>query len=251
MEVGGGGHAGEVAVVDAEVQRAAFQAQDCGTGGAVGDGRGSLGETGQGGGQRDGGRLGNDLPANLAAGESGGVDIHVNPAVGEVANLIRGERDSAGQGAVGAEGAAVEGGQINQHAGRLTGRRRAVEVGGGRRAGQAAIGDVEGELIADERQFTQAEGGSGSGSGAFVGTVQRSLEKDRSDLAANFSAGPGRRVNVDVDLAGKEHRLMGIAQDDLAGERAIAAEGTAVERSQVDEHGGVVGRGGRAVEVRR
>src|SRR4051794_29697678 len=105
-------------------------------------------------------------------------------------------------------------------------------------ARQIAVSNLKGKAVADHKESARTEA---TGGHASLSTVQPGRHKYRADLAANFSAGIIRRVNVDVSLAIEDHRFLLRCERDGAGESAAGAKRSNAVRRQENYWGGSIG----------
>ena len=73
-----------------------------------------------------------------------------------------------------------------------------------------------------------------------VGTEENGVHNGRNDLAANFAAGMEgrRRVDVYISAALENCGALGVREFDTASDRTIGAEGTDVQRNEIDHDAG-------------
>src|SRR5882724_6190987 len=96
-----------------------------------------------------------DLAADFAPAEVDGVNVQVSDPVHETGEDRGAEGDGADEAAGLAKGAAVERAEIHEDACALVDRGRSVDVGGGGAGREAAVSEVNAQLVQHEREVGQ------------------------------------------------------------------------------------------------
>src|SRR5690606_6189509 len=111
-------------------------------------------------------------------------------------------------------------------------RGRTMNVSGQGRTGQAAVGDVERELITHECQVPQPVARRWYG-GILPGAAERDFQIHRSDLSADFPGREERIVHVHISAPLHEERFVFVRQNNDSRKCTVRAPGPAVEWGEV------------------
>ena len=194
-----------------------------------------------------------DLPAYLAAGVGGRVEVEVKLAPEQRRRRVGGQRLGVVRGPQAEGGVPVEVVRDRAHDGAVGAHQRVVEVRRRDVAGEAVHGEEEEDARVGRLKRSRAGGVARHVGGLLFGCEESREARARSgkELRADLTGGVGGGVDVEVEVAREELAYEVVGQRLGVGARPQAARGRAVEVVRDRAHDAAVGSGPSVVEVGR